>query len=532
MLVRFFLPSPFVRAHRFFGSKLPVVVLAIGLLVQGLSVSASQAQTGDDAYRFARKMPGVSAFSMGVAGTGIAGVSDGSAFVSNPAGLGWAKGSYFSGGLTMSRTQEDGTFKAPGSTSFLGNEVTNTSLGSMAYLFKVPTSRGSMVVGASFHQVSTFERSLLYGGENNANSLTDYLMPLSSEFTIRTDAEGDFPEFDRTLSFLAYETYAIDLDQGKLDAGDAVPFNPAVSAGTVSQNGFVDETGRMSELNFGGSVEVAPNVMVGASLTVPFGSYSFSREIEEADINDANDGFNGTTDFDYLRFNEQVSSDVVGAGLRFGVSALVNPELKLGLTIETPTYYSIDDKYSTILSTRFDNGDSFSYGGEDQDAGTGSFSYSVTSPWKLGVGGAYSVMGATFSADFELVDWSQMTMDSDSYAFNDENRAIKRGLNAVTNTRIGVSYDVTGSLVIRGGFATNVDPHASSSAGSSSLNADRTYYSLGLGYKVGDTFRADLGWMVESFDDVYEVYNEVANAPFVTEEVSRSQFKLGVSFGL
>lgn len=508
--------------------RLPLFGVLFGMMMFGFGSPFAFAQTGDDAYRFARRTPGVSAYSLGLAGTGIAGVADGSGFISNPAGLGWAKGSYFSGGLTMSRTEEDGTFRAPGSTSFLANDVTKTNLGSMAYLFKVPTSRGSMVVGASFHQVSTFERSLLFEGENNANSLTDYLMPLASEFTMLSDNDGVYPEFDRTLSFIAYETYAIDLDQDKLDAGDAVPFTPAVTAGTVLQNGFVDETGRMSELNFGGSIEVAPNVMVGASINIPFGSYSFSRELEETDINDSNDGFNGTTDFDFLRFNELVSSDVVGASMRFGVSAMVKPELKLGLTIETPTYYAIDDDYSTSLSTWFDNGDSYSYGGENLDAGTGTFSYTVTSPWKLGVGGAYSIMGATLSADFEYVDWSQMTMDSDSYAFGDENLAIKRGLNAVTNTRLGVSYDVTNSLVVRGGFATNVDPHANQAAGAT----DRTYYSLGLGYKVGNSFRADVGWMVESFDDVYDVYTEVANAPYVTEEVKRSLFKVGISFGL
>ncbi len=114
-----------------------------------------------------------------------------------------------------------------------------------------------MVVGAGFNQVSTFSRSLVFSGENNANSLTDYLMPVSGEFELQEDDDGVFPLFDRTLSFIGFETYAIDLDAVAVQNGDANPFVPAVNAGTVRQAGYVDESGRMMEVNIGGAMEVA-----------------------------------------------------------------------------------------------------------------------------------------------------------------------------------------------------------------------------------------------------------------------------------
>ncbi len=489
-------------------------------------------QTGDDAYRFARRTPGVNAANMGLAGTGVAGVADGSAFFTNPAGLGWASGSNFSGSLTGLNTSDKGVFTAPGVSSPLKNDVTASGMGSLSYLFKLPTTRGSMVVGASFNQVSSFERSLLFDGDNHSNSFTDFLMPLTSEFTLETDATGTFPSFDRTLSFIGFETFAIDLDQEKLDAGNSIPFTPAVTRGTLSQIGFVDETGRMSEINIGGAMEVAKDVMVGASINIPFGTYSFSREIAEDDYNNDNDGFGGTSDFDYLRFQERVDSDIIGANLRFGFSALVQPNVKVGLSLESPTYYSVDDAYSTVLSTLFDNGDSFEYGGEDRDAGTGTYSYSITTPWKLGLGATYAIGGAQLSADIEYVDWSQMEMDSEDYNFADENVAITRGLDATLNTRLSVSYDWANSWVFRGGIAIYPDPHANKlEAAGSEINRDRSFVSAGVGYKISDKIQADFSWMGESFKDKYQVYSDVTDAPYVTEDVMRSRFQLGVTFG-
>ncbi|MDA1028146.1 MAG: outer membrane protein transport protein [Bacteroidetes bacterium] len=509
---------------------LAFVICSLAWMFTGIAYG----QTGDDAYRLAGRAPGVNAINMGLAGTGIAGVSDGSAFFTNPAGLGWAKGSYFSGSLTGLNTTDKGVFTAPGISSPLKNDVTASGLGSLSYLFKLPTTQGSMVVGASFNQVASFERSLLFKGNNQSNSFTDFLMPVESEFTLETDADGTFPSFDRTLSFIGFETFAIDLDQDKLSAGNSVPFTPAVTRGTLSQIGFVDETGRMSEINVGGAMEIAKDVMFGASINIPFGTYTYSRELVEDDFNNHNDGFGGTTDFDFLRFQERVESDVVGANVRFGFSAVVRPNLSLGMSVESPTYYSVDDNYSTVLSTLFDNGDSFEYGGDDRDAGTGSFTYSFTTPWKLGLGAAHTFGKAHIAADIEYIDWSQMEMDSEEDNFADENVAITRGLDAVLNTRLSVVYNLDDSWVVRAGLAIYPDAHANKlEAGGAEINRDRTFVSAGVGYTIGKNIRADFSWMRESFEDKYQVYTDFvdAPAPYVTEDVMRSRFQLGVTFG-
>lgn len=507
-----------------------LVALVAVLLV--LPVIAS-AQDGNDALRFLQQLPGLTAQANGIAGTGVAGRADASAFRTNPAGLGWNESSWFAASLANQNTTDSGFFTAPGSSVLNETDVSRTGLASLSYAYRVPTLQGTLVVGAGFNQTASYSRSLFYDGTNNANSLTDFLMPLPGEFELDSDAQGVFPTFFRDLSFIAFETFAIDLDQGLVDAGETVPFLPAVSAGTIGQSGFVEEGGRSSELNFAGAIEVSKDVMVGVAMNIPFGSYEFDREHFEDDFQNDNDGFGGTTDFNSLTFSESFTSDMVGVNLRTGVSAKVGGSGLVGLSIESPTYLSVEETYSTYLNVAFDNGDSFTYGdGITETAGSGSFDYTIISPWKVGLGGAYTVSGLTLMGDVEWVDWSQLELDSDEYAFDAENQDIRRAFDAVLNLRVGAEFEVNG-FTVRAGFANNPDPRDSSSPVVASGVVDRaqTHVSAGFGYAFSPKVAANISWTRSTFDDEFSPYTEVANAPVVSEEITRDRVLVGFTFG-
>lgn len=509
---------------------------ALSLLLAVLMIpAASQAQTADDALRFADRTPGVTAYGLGIGGAGIAGVADASAFAVNPAGLGMMTHSVASGSFSALQSTSQGTYEAPGYTSSLEDQLTDAGIGNLSYLFKVPTTQGSMVIGAALSNVHSYARSVSYDGDNGFNSVTDYFMPFSDEFDLVQDSEGVFPEFTRTLSFIAYETYAIDLDQGLVDANDPVPFVPAVSFGTVAQTGFLEDTGQMMELNFGGGVEVAKDVLVGFSLNIPIGSFERQRVLEEDDYLNDNDGTQGTTDFNYLYFSESFSSDLIGVNGRFGVSMQANPFLRLGATIETPTLYAIEESYGTYLETEFDNGDFFAYGdGPGQDAGSGNFDYTLRTPWKVGLGLQLKTGNATVLADMEWMDWSQMELDSNTYSFASENLGIRDALQAVVNIKIGATFDLD-DIQLRAGTGYNPDPRRLerfAAEGFPSVERDRAFGSVGIGYRFSERMTFDLGWMVERLDDRTDLYSDVTDAPYVLEDVTRHRVQFGVSFGL
>ncbi len=500
------------------------VIGMLGVCLLGLGLESAKAQTADDALRFSRRFPASGAEMMGRGGAGIAGVADFSSMRINPAGLGLFESSALTASLDALRTGDDGVFQVSGLNSSLNSDINDTRLGHFAYIYKFPTARGSLVIGAAFTQINTFERSLNFAGDNPSNSITDYLMPVPGEFTLVQGSDGVVPDFSRDLSFIGFEIFAIDLDQGLLDSGDPVPFLPAVTVGTVLQTGNVTESGRMKEFNIGGAGEAAPGVMVGLSLSIPYGTYRFDRIFEEEDINNDNDGTGGTTDFNFLRLDERIKSELIGVNVRVGVTAQLNRQLRAGLTVETPTYYNIDESFGTHLRTVFDNGDSFEYGDQPgEDAGSGVFEYDINTPWRIGAGLTFDHTGVSISADAEYVDWSQLELHSKDASFADENRFITQNLDAVINTRIGVQYTV-GDVDLRGGFAYQPDPRPSVSG----LDRNDTFFSAGLGYRFDEQVQVDLGWMQERFNDRYIPYGEVANAPVVSEEVVRNRFSLGV----
>jgi len=506
--------------------------MLIAVLTGGMLVSNALAQTGDDALRFFQRSPGIGPANVGMAGVGIAGVGDPAALVVNPAGLGLARTSTISGSFASFELRDQGVFFTPDGSFSDDSRVRNTGLGSLSAVYKVPTTQGTLVLGISYQQLGSFGRDLYFQGTNGANSITDYFMPLPGEFSLSSDGSGVTPDFTRTLSFIAYETYGIDFDQGLYDAGDPVPFLPAVSAGTVEQTGSALESGRMSELNFGGSIEAARGILVGASVNVPFSRYTFNRRFEEDDINNDNDGTNGTTDFSYLDFSEWYQSDMVGINARLGISALLSPRVRLGAVIETPTYVSVQDDYGTDLYTEFDNGDAYEYGNDSsQDAGSGTFDYDILTPWRAGAGLSFQSSGLKLMADAEWVDWSQLELRSRDYSFADENRTIRTNFDAVVNARLGVSYE-TGDFTIRGGVAVYPDPRNSrylDDPAGSNLDRDRKFFSLGLGYRISNELSIDLGLMQERFDDLYRPYIEVDGAPWVEEEVVRNRVQIGLT---
>lgn len=504
-------------------------------LMAFLTITPSLAQTGDDALRFADRTPGVTAYSLGTAGVGIAGITDASALIINPAGLGWLEASVAGGSFSSMRSNTDGTYESPGYSSSLEDRLTDSGIGSLSYLFKVPTTQGSMVLGAAISGVHSYDRGVAWDGDNGFNSVTDFFMPFADEFSLVEDGDGVFPDFTRTLSFIAYETYAIDLDQGLIDAGDPVPFLPAVTFGTVAQTGFLEDSGRMMELSFGGAMEAAPDVMIGFGLNIPIGSFERLRVLEEDDYLNDNDGTGGTTDFNFLQLSEQFASDMVGVNGRFGISMKANPFMRIGATVETPTIYAIEETYSTYLETEFDNGDFFSYGdGPGQDAGSGEFDYTLRTPWKLGMGIQMHSGPVAVMADVEWLDWSQMEFSSNTYDFSPENLDIRNALESVMNIRLGATFDFS-DVQLRAGAGFHPDPRRSQrfvAEGFPQVERDRTFTSVGLGYRFSDRMVMDLGWMMEQVDDRTDLYSDVSEAPFVSEDVTRHRFQVGLKFGL
>ena len=146
------------------------------------------------------------------------------------------------------------------------------------------------------------------------------------------------------------------------------------------------------------------------------------------------------------------------------------------------------------------------------------------------------------SADAEVVDWTQLELDSDVDPFDDVNQTIQENLDIVVNGRLGAQFQL-GNLALRAGFAVQPDPRSGilDIEEYNPLNDQdrpgrtRRYYSAGVGFKLSDNVYLDAGWMQERFNDVYQPYLlDSANpeaSPLVEESIVRDRVSLGLRFG-
>lgn len=514
------------KGLRKYGRWLGVLVLA------GLLVPAARAQTGEDALRMTQRFPAIGARMVGIGGAGIAGVADPAALFTNPAGLAYYTNSELAGALSSLSTTEEARFFPPGADPNLADrDIRDTQLGSVAYVYRAPTVRGSFVAAVGYNQVNSFDRNFVFSGLNNTNSITDSFLPYADEFEVREDDAGYYPVFFNPIPELAYRAGAIEFLFENVGTSDDLFYQAVAPGTTLEQAGDVIEEGRMSELSFGGAVEASKNVMVGLSANLVFGSYRFDNQYNELDVQ------NETTEDDYevilddgslfgfqeLRYNTGFESDLTGFNLRAGVSTEVAPSVRLGLSLETPTFYTVSESYFSELETVFD------VGGSLFDESRGQFEYEITTPWRLGGGVAYDGGSFLITGDVEYVDWSQLELDASGEDFTDVNRSIRENLEPVFNTRAGLEYRL-GNLALRGGLALQPDPRSFDiEFEEGSTDRSRTYYSAGVGYQFAEQFAIDFGWTQERFDDFYEPYGDVATTPpAVEEEVVRNRFLVGV----
>lgn len=518
-------------------------------LVLMLLAPAVHAQTADDVLRISTRLPGTGTQSMGLGGAGTAGLADVGALYTNPAGLGFYESSAVVGGLNLFFSEDESVYQV----GLDGPQFTETGeesavrAGNLALIYKAPTQQGSLVIGLGLTQTSAYDRELSFEGRNSSSSITDTFLPRSNEYFVDDQGVG-FPEDvgGSLLPFIAFQGGAIEFFQGDFNDG-FYPFEQAVLPGTeIVQDGTVRRGGTQREVNFAGAVALAPGVMLGGGANITVGRYAFTHELIEIDQG-------GNADYEVLRngrfyrgldritFRESYTSDLTGFNARLGLSAQVTPEVRLGVTAETPTWYSVDENFTdAFIRTDFLDGQSLAYGDEPGETeGQGTFDYEIITPWRLSTGLAYTGGPLTVTADVEFVDWTQLELQADAANFEAQNRAFEE-YTYVFNWRGGIEYDLQETLTLRAGAAYRPDPRdvEFTLADGSTENRDRLFFSAGAGFHVSDTFTLNLAWMQERTHDQFVPYpsitppNETAAiaVPFLDEEIVRNQFEVGVTY--
>ncbi|SFG79713.1 OmpP1/FadL family transporter [Pedobacter insulae] len=496
-------------------------IITIVLVAIVATTSSTYAQYASDALRFSQTNYGSSARfkAMGNAQIGVGG--DMSSLGGNPAGLGLFTKSEFSLTPEFNQTGVNATYLSQNQNTDK-NQLNVNQLGAVffspAYKRKGQDTKNglvSMVFGLGYHRNNDFSMESNYGGSNNVSSITDYFAEIAGSSNPNSLIAG-------TPERIAYDDYLISYDNVANNYFSET-FANGSDYNTQSKNEM--RTGSVSEFNFAAAANISNQIYIGASiglLNIRYNSDAQYMETGKA-REYLNDNLTGNNINYKLLFNQNQITKGSGINGRLGLIFRAAEGLRLGATLQTPSWFVIDDSTTEQLDNRGTIRGS-------SDSKTYDFTYNLRTPLKGSLGGSYIIGGqALISADVDFIDYSSTRFSSNgggySDVINDNNASVRKNFQSAINYRFGLEYKID-LISLRGGYAVNGSPYKTDETGM----FDTKIYSGGIGYRT-NKYSLDLAYQRLENTNILSPYTlNNGNEPLATTINTKNNVFL--TFGL
>lgn len=485
--------------------------LYILLVITGLTISVLPAQTASDILRYSYTNPQGTARAMGIGGAigGLGG--DFTSLSINPAGI---------GGYWKSEFMVSPVFIGNNTRSSLNGGLESQELArkfglsNLGIVFTNTSDRGAwkaVSLGIGLNKLGSYQQEFFYQNETQG-SIVDRFAGLA--FGLTPDQLDGFEAGPAYSSGAIYDIgndliYETDFDNQDQDV--------------FRKNQLVKTEGYNNELVIGFGGNLKNKVLIGGSVGVPFVSFRSDKIYEETDENDVIPAFN------YLRFNEYLSTEGGGVNLKLGAIVKLSNNIRIGAAVHTPTYLALTDRFTTDFTYEYNEGagdESFT-----NESPEGEFEYGLTTPWKAVANAAWIVGKQGFiSADIEYIDYASAKYDFTTNSDNVEDRIYQDEVNAEIKEsyKSAVNIKLGGELAYEG-FRFRLGGQLLSSP----FVNDHTFEKVltaGLGVRGNKAF-LDLGFSHSSVNELYLPYR-VEGAPLqnVDNHLGKNQIVLTVGF--
>ena len=461
-------------------------------------VSAPYAQ---DALRFSQSGPAGTARTLGLGGASAAVGGDYGSVSVNPAGLGMFQRSEFAFSPGLSSLTADGeAFGTRARTSRSNLHV--ASLG-LVLAHRRPDGDGSPWRSGAFAlgltRTADFNRSFRYGGRPAPNQ--DILQRLGEDQGLALDD-------------LAYNAYLTESDA----QGTYIP-EDFFYTGDLNQAETVRLTGSSTQFDLSYGASYLDKLYLGGGIGVVSSRYNSENTLTASSVvaNDPNSAFGS------LSQRETVQTRGGGINARIGLIYRPVDAVRIGASVQTPTYFQLEETYNSSLQAQFNRPVEVEAG--DTRTSTSSalepeyLSYTLTTPFKA-TGGLAVVIGkyGFVSGDVEYLDYSQASLSNNSngqvssnHDFNPDNDEINNAFGSAVNLRVGGELRLD-AFRVRAGYARYGDALQNNTADQS-----RTYYTGGLGVRQNNFFLDFAGVYGKSAARYapYTIYSEGGETPIV-----------------
>lgn len=489
------------------------------------------AQGAMDAYQLAQPdLKGTARFmSMGGAFGALGG--DLSTLNQNPAGIGVYRSSEI--GITLDIDMQSTETSTQGMS--MSKDQTKVYCNNFGYVGTSMLSSEVMPTfswGCSFARVQSFDRSYRGAIPSLGASLSNYIAAsTNSEGLLASDlttTSGYDPYYDPIpgtggyyapwMSVLAYDAYVIN-PYADGDGFHGLVTEPGARGNSqfmTRERGYVDEY----SINFGGNIMNTVYWGLGIGITdIEYKSETYYDE-EWTGATVINPTETGTESGNaYYGLENYLHNSGTGFNMKLGVIIKPINELRLGLAVHTPTWYSMSSAYYAAMDFDYSsgiNGYSETNGGYD-----GYHEYNYHTPWKV-IASAAGVIGGRgiISVDYEYMGYNKIGFSDDWDSYDVVNDDIERYYKASNTVRIGGEYRVTPQFSVRAGYSYQSSPvedkvadnkevvYTAGTQPAYSLDKSTQYITCGLGYRYKG-FYADMAYVHKNRESTYHAFSSV-----------------------
>jgi hypothetical protein len=470
-----------------------------------ISMSALYAQDISDAVRFSSDETKGTARFMGMSGAFGALGGDMSSISINPAGSAVFNDSHAA--ISLTNLDIDNRTNYFGTTNTSSNSTFDLNQAGFAFIFNnnnTSSPWGKFALSIAYEQVRNYDNDFFISGRSNT-SIDRYF--LESAQGLRLDEISAFPGetiteayaeigasfgYANQQAFLGFESYILEPEMD--DDANTLYFSN-IAPGTFNQEYFYASRGYNGKLTVNAAIEYQDNLYLGINLNSHFIDYESSTFLFEEN---SNPGSLVTE----VEFENSLSTIGNGFSFQLGGIAKLSDVLRIGLTYDSPTWYTISDETVQYVGALRDDNGSLIFETIDPQIINVFEDYKLQTPAKLSgsIALVFEKQGL-LSFDYSRKNYGNMKFKpvGDPF-FASQNNLISNNLKAANTYRIGGEYRHK-MLSFRGGYKFEESPYENSD-----FYGNLKGFSAGLGINFGMT-RLDIAYENSKRDINHQLYS-------------------------
>ena len=360
-------------------------------------------------------------------------------------------------------------------------------------------------LGVNYNNTRNFDNELFIAGNGN-NSIASFfseqaqgipldLLQLQGSETISElySFLGENQGVGAQNAFLGYQGFIF--DPVEADNPNNTQYTLNVAPGTFNQEHSLISQGYSGKYTLNLATQYTDDFFFGINLNSHVIDYQQSTFLYETNNNQ------GST-VNEIGFENNLS--VLGSGFsaQVGAIAKVAENLRIGLTYDTPTWFTISEETTQYLETERTIDGQTSTAVVDPRVLNIYEDYDLKTPGKLAASAAY-IFGKSglISFDYSYKNFSEITFKpSSDPAFAAENGIIDNALKGASTYRIGGEYRFS-DVSFRAGYRFEESPYDNKQ-----IMDDLNGFSLGLGYNFGNYYM-DLSYARTEQERQQQLYN-------------------------